>query len=242
MNILFVALEESGKKISDKILKDLDSQDLKHNYFSFGLDQQATSNIKEVNEIKIKPIMGFFQILKNLRYIFNLRNYMISLVEKFNIDHIFFIDSFDYSRFFYKKFNKIKFSQIVGPSVFIWKKNKAKFINDNFENIFSIFLADRKYYNSNIYSYIGHPLSTKVIPKKTNAYSIKNIGIFLGSRDQEVFNNLNIISNFIDNSLSYNYFFLHFQSIKHILIIIFLIILRYIYTLMIITIILIFLN
>ena len=214
MNILFVALEESGKKISDKILKDLDSQDLKHNYFSFGLDQQATSNIKEVNEIKIKPIMGFFQILKNLRYIFNLRNYMISLVEKFNIDHIFFIDSFDYSRFFYKKFNKIKFSQIVGPSVFIWKKNKAKFINDNFENIFSIFLADRKYYNSNIYSYIGHPLSTKVIPKQTKANSIKNIGIFLGSRDQEVFNNLNIISNFIDNSLNYNYFFFTLPKYK----------------------------
>ena len=207
MNILFVALEESGKKISDKILKDLDNQNLKHNYYSFGLDQQATSNIKEVNEMKIKPIMGFFQVVGNLRYILNLRKYMISLVEKFNIDHIFFIDSFDYSRFFYKKFNKIKFSQIVGPSVFIWKKNKAKFINDNFENIFSIFLADRKYYNPNIYSYIGHPLSSNVVPKNTNTKIIKNLGIFLGSRDQEVFNNLKTISNFINNSSNYNYFF-----------------------------------
>ena len=126
MNILFVALEESGKKISDKILKDLDNKNLKHNYYSFGLDQQATSNIKEVNEMKIKPIMGFFQVVVNFRYILNLRRYMISLVEKFNIDHIFFIDSFDYSRFFYKKFNKIKFSQIVGPSVFIWKNNRPE--------------------------------------------------------------------------------------------------------------------
>ena len=207
MNILFVALEESGKKISDKILKDLDNQNLKHNYYSFGLDQQATSKIKEVNEMKIKPIMGFFQVIVNLRYILNLRRYMISLVEKFNIDHIFFIDSFDYSRFFYKKFNKIKFSQIVGPSVFIWKKNKAKFINDNFENIFSIFLADRKYYKSNIYSYIGHPLSSNVVRKNTNIKSIKNVGIFLGSRDQEVFNNFKTISNFINNSPNYNYFF-----------------------------------
>ena len=144
MNILFVSLEESGKKISDKILKDLDNQNLNHNYYSFGLDQQATFNIKEVNEIKIKPIMGFFQVVKNLRYIFNLRKYMISLVEKFKIDHIVFIDSFDYSRFFYKKFNKIKFSQVVGPSVFIWKKNKAKFINDKFENIFSIDVDEKR--------------------------------------------------------------------------------------------------
>ena len=207
MNILFVSLEESGKKISDKILKGLDSQNLNHNYYSFGLDQQATSNIKEVNDIKIIPIMGFFQVVKNLRYIFNLRKYMISLVEKFNINHIFFIDSFDYSRFFYKKFNKIKFSQVVGPSVFIWKKNKAKFINDKFENIFSIFLADREYYNSDIYSYIGHPLSTNVVIKQTSNNSIKNIGIFLGSRDQEVYNNLKVISNFINNSPNYNYFF-----------------------------------
>jgi lipid-A-disaccharide synthase len=207
VNILFVALEESGKKISNTILKKLNNQNLKHNYFSFGLDQQVTFNIKELNEIKIKPIMGFFQVVRNLKYIYNLRKYMISLVEKFNIDHIFFIDSFDYSRFFYKKFNRIKFSQIVGPSVFIWKKNKAKFINDNFENIFSIFLADRKYYNPNIYSYIGHPLSSNVISKNTKIQSIKNVGIFLGSRDQEVFNNLKTISNFINNSPNYNYFF-----------------------------------
>ena len=115
MNILFVSLEESGKKISDKILKDLDNQNLNHNYYSFGLDQQATFNIKEVNEIKIKPIMGFFQVVKNLRYIFNLRKYMISLVEKFKIDHLVFIDCFEYSEYLYKKVKKRKFSQKVHP-------------------------------------------------------------------------------------------------------------------------------
>ena len=215
MNILFVSLEESGKKISCKILDKLSLQNISHTYYTFGLDDNFSSNIIDINNIKIKPLMGFFEVIKNVRYIYKLRSHLISQVQKFNIEYIFFIDSFDFSKFFYNKFNKIKCSQIVGPSVFIWKKKKAKYINDNFDKLFSIFLADKQYYDPHIYSYIGHPLSSNIVNRNLKTHSIKNIGIFLGSRDQEFFNNFKVISNFINiSSDNFNYIFFTLSKYK----------------------------
>jgi len=215
MNILFVSLEESGKKISSKILDKISQQNISHNYYTFGLDINFSSNISDINNMKIRPLMGFFEVIKNIRYIYNLRRHLISQVKKFNIEYIFFIDSFDFSRFFYNKFNKIKCSQIVGPSVFIWKKKKAKYINDNFDKLFSIFLADKQYYDPHIYSYIGHPLSSNIVSRNLKPKSIKNVGIFLGSRDQEIFNNFKIISSFISiSSNDFNYIFFTLPKYK----------------------------
>ena len=60
--------------------------------------------------------------------------------------------SFDFSKFYLKKYrnNSVKYCQFIGPSVFIWKKNKAKFINRYFDHIFSIFEVERNF--SRIYS------------------------------------------------------------------------------------------
>ena len=214
MNILFVTLEESGKKISVKILDELSIQKINHNYYTFGLDSNYASNIRDISNIKIKPLMGFLEIIKNIRYIYKLRSHLIFQIHKFDIRHIFFVDSFDFSKFFFKKFNKVKCSQIVGPSVFIWNKKKANYINNNFEKLFSIFLADKPYYDHNTYSYIGHPLSSNIVSRNLKFDSIKNIGIFLGSRDQEFFNNFKTISIFIDKYGS-NFNFIFFTLPKY---------------------------
>ena len=117
----------------------------------------------DLTNIKITPIMGFVDIVRNLKYLFNLRLKIKEIVDTHLFTHIFFVDSFDFSKFYIQKFksNKIKYCQIVGPSVFIWKSSKAKFINRNFDKIFSIFSVEKRYYNSDIYDYIGHPLKNK---------------------------------------------------------------------------------
>ena len=74
MNVLFVSLEESGKKISCKILDELSRQNISHTYYTFGLDNNFSSNIIDISNIKIKPLMGFFEVIKHIRYIYKLRN------------------------------------------------------------------------------------------------------------------------------------------------------------------------
>ena len=137
---------------------------------------------KDLTNIKIKSLMGLVDIFKNLPYLFNLRNSLNFIVKKNNFTHIFFVDSFDFSKFYLKKYrnNSIKYCQFIGPSVFIWKKNKAKFINKYFDHIFSIFEVERKFYKKEKYSYIGHPLLNNIVLDNRDKYPIiKTLEIIL---------------------------------------------------------------
>ena len=156
---------------------------------------------KDLTNIKIKSLMGLVDIFKNLPYLFSLRNSLNIIEKKNNFTHIFFVDSFDFSKFYLRKYrnNSVNYCQFIGPSVFIWKKNKAKFINRYFDHIFSIFEVERKFYKKEIYSYIGHPLLNNIVLENRDKYPIKNIGIFLGSRHQEIINNIPIITKLLKN-------------------------------------------
>ena len=162
---------------------------------------QENLPFRDLTNIKIKSLMGFVDIFKNLPYLFRLRNSLYKVQNDNNFTHIFFIDSFDFSKFYLNKFNNrsLKYCQFIGPSVFIWKKNKAKFINKYFDHIFSIFEVERKFYNKKKYSYIGHPLLNNIVLNKKDKFPIKNIGFFLGSRYQEIIYNIPIISKLISN-------------------------------------------
>ena len=166
----------------------------------------------DLTNIKITPIMGFIDIVCNLKYLFNLRLKIKEIIDANSFSHIFFVDSFDFSKFYMQKFksNKIKYCQIVGPSVFIWKSSKANFINKNFDKIFSIFNIEKRYYDPDVYNYIGHPLKNKIY--YSNDYNkINNIGVFLGSRRQEIYKNIPVIKKLILNlrkykNLTFNFF------------------------------------
>ncbi len=200
MKILFVTLEQSARE-NLKVL--LNNQFFLNNIdklYTFGMFEEGLP-FKDLTNIKIKSLMGVIDIIKNLSYLFNLRNSLNLVVNKNNFTHIFFIDSFDFSKFYLNKFrNKsVKYCQLIGPSVFIWKENKAKFINKYFDHIFSIFEVERKFYLKEKYSYIGHPLLKNIVFNNKDKYPIKNIGIFLGSRYQEIIPNIPIIVNLIKN-------------------------------------------
>ncbi len=203
MKILFITLEQSGRQIVKSILDDNFFKTNKNQIFTFGMDDSYLE-FNDVTNIKITPIMGFVDIFLNLKYLYNLRLKIKEIVDKHLFTHIFFIDSFDFSKFYIQKFksSKIKYCQIVGPSVFIWKSSKAKFINRNFDKIFSIFSIEKSYYNSDIYDYIGHPLKNKTY--YSHDYNeINNIGIFLGSRKQEIYKNIIIIKKLLLNLKKY---------------------------------------
>ena len=212
MKILFITLEQSGRQIVKSLLDDNFFIDNKNQIFTFGM-RKNYKEFTDLTNIKLHSIMGIVNIILNLKYLFNLRYEINKIVENYNFTHIFFVDSFDFSKFYLKKFksNKIRYCQVVGPSVFIWNSNKANFINKNFDMIFSIFNIEKKYYKPDIYSYIGHPLKNKAYHSKNYNNDIKNLGFFLGSRRQEIYKNINIIKNLIlslnfQKDLIFNFF------------------------------------
>ncbi len=212
MKILFVTLEESARQNLRSILNNNFYIQNYNNIFTFGLNDN-NSIFKDITNINIKSIMGLTNIIKNIPYLLKLRSKLHKIISSNNFTHIFFIDSFDFTKFYLNKFksNKIRYCQVIGPSVFIWRKNKAKYINNNLDHIFSIFKIESKYYKPNIYTYIGHPIFNMVVPKNNNINKISNIGIFLGSRFQEISKNINIIKNLLillnnNNSFEFHIF------------------------------------
>ena len=194
MKILFVTLEQSARENLKVILKNQFFQNNINKFHTYGM-QNENLPFEDLTNIKIKSLMGFVEIVKNIFYLFNLRNSLYQVEKNNNFSHIFFIDSFDFSKFYLNKFrsNSVKYCQLIGPSVYIWKKNKAKFINKYFDHIFSIFEIERKFYDKEKYSYIGHPLLNNIIVNQRKKYPLKNIGFFLGSRKQEIIYNIPIV-------------------------------------------------
>jgi len=212
LKILFVTLEQSARENVKALLNNKFFHNNIDKFYTFGMsDEDLVFN--DLTNINIQSLMGIVDIFKNLPYLFRLRNSLNLLEKENNFTHIFFVDSFDFSKFYLKKYrnNSIKYCQFIGPSVFIWKKNKAKFINKYFDHIFSIFEIERKFYNKQKYSYIGHPLLNNIVLDNSDKYPIKNIGIFLGSRYQEIIFNIPIITQLLKNlekleNFNFNFF------------------------------------
>ena len=218
MKILFVTLEESARQNLKSILDDNFYVQNSNNIFTFGL-KDNNSIFKDITNINIKSIMGVTKIFMNIPYLLKLRLKLYQIISSNNFTHIFFIDSFDFTKFYLNKFksNKINYCQVIGPSVFIWRKSKAKYINNNLDHIFSIFKIESKYYNPNIYTYIGHPIFNKVIQSKNNN-KIYNIGIFLGSRFQEISKNIftiKILLNLLNDKSSFKFHIFTTKEFNH---------------------------
>jgi len=215
LKILFVTLEQSARENIKVLLNNKFFQNNINNFYTFGMPNEDLV-FKDLTNIKIKSIMGLVDISKNLPYLFSLRNSLNLIEKKNNFTHIFFIDSFDFSKFYLKKYrkNSVKYCQFIGPSVFIWKKNKAKFINRYFDHIFSIFEVERNFYKKEKYSYIGHPLLNNIVLDNRDKYPIKNIGIFLGSRYQEIINNVPVITQLLKNLKKFRNFNFYFFVTK----------------------------
>ena len=119
MKVLFITLEQSGRQITKSILDDNFFKINKNQIFTFGMNNEHLE-FKDLTNIKVTSIMGFVDIVCNLKYLFNLRLKIKKIIDINSFTHIFFVDSFDFSKFYIQKFksNNIKYCQIVGPSVF----------------------------------------------------------------------------------------------------------------------------
>ena len=72
MKILFITLEQSGRQILKSILDDNFFKINKNQIFTFGMDDSHLE-FNDLTNIKITPIMGLVDIVRNLKYLYNLR-------------------------------------------------------------------------------------------------------------------------------------------------------------------------
>ena len=89
MKILFITLEHSGRQILKSILDDNFYKINKNQIFTFGMDDSYLE-FNDLTNIKISPIMGLVDIVRNLKYLFNLRLKIKEITDIHFFTHIFF--------------------------------------------------------------------------------------------------------------------------------------------------------
>lgn len=204
--IMFSAGEVSGDMHGANLARALKDIEPDIELFGFGGKMMQEAGVKLFANIKDYNVMGFYEVLMNLRRLFKLRALLKHVMEIEKPDVLVLIDYPDFNwrlAAIAKKLNIAVFSYIP-PSAWAWRKGRAKKVAVMADMIAAIFPFEMPVYEqagANI-EFVGNPLVETVKPSlsKENACaylkvdrSKKNILLLPGSRKQEIKNILPIM-------------------------------------------------
>ena len=221
MKIAIVATEASADFLGFKLIDVLKKRNKNLKLFGIGGQLMESTgfnsfvSIDNFNTIGIAEV--FFRIPKFLR--------ILKVIEKKirdeDPDLIITIDSPSFSYRLVKKLQdlrkkNVKFFHYVAPTVWAWKKYRAKIFSQLYDKMFTLFKFENKYFvEHNLEShFVGHQIffETKVLKKK------RVITFLPGSRNVEIKNNLlklkSVISYTANVYSDYSIYILTFEHSK----------------------------
>ncbi len=197
--IFIISGEKSGDLLGSKIAKQISKE--KFEIYGIGGNMMESAGVKLFSSINDISVMGIFEILpkifKILKKIKETAKYIIESKQ----DIVLTIDAPDFCfrvAKLVKKFDKnknIKFVHFIAPSVWVYRKNRAKKIAKIYDLLFCILPFEPPYFEKyGLKSiFVGHPIFDKnSLEYKFNENTIKYntnsniISITSGSRKSEV--------------------------------------------------------
>ena len=187
--IFICCTEQSGENIVFNICKKL----TKYNYQIDGVCGKSSTKYftNKYYDISLFKSLGLIEILFSIPKFIKIINNLSTKILLNNYDLVICVDSPDFNYQLAKKIKKNNFQkkiiQIVAPTVWAWRSGRAKKFSQVFDEIFTLFNFERKYFE-NVglkTTFIGHPIS--IIDESNYDNREKNLIAFLpGSRDNEI--------------------------------------------------------
>tara|TARA_B100000575_G_scaffold288238_1_gene287944 strand:- start:4536 stop:5642 length:1107 start_codon:yes stop_codon:yes gene_type:complete len=186
--IFICCTEQSGENICFNIIKRLKKYTFEiDGVCGFNSEKYINNKFFDISEFKS---IGLIEIIFSIRKYIKMINFLKNKIIENNYDLIICIDSPDFNYNLVKSLRKKNYSNkiihIVAPTVWAWRKNRAKKFANIFDEIFLLFDFEKKYFNfPNIIStVIGHPIFH--ISKRKKNINYKYISFLFGSRVNEV--------------------------------------------------------
>ena len=187
--IFICCTEQSGENICYNVL----SKIKKENFIINGVAGKKSEKYLNHKFFDISDFnaMGIVEVLININKYLKKIKFLTKEVLNNNYDLVICIDSPDFNYILAKKIKEKGFDkkiiQIVAPSVWAWRKNRAKKFSMYFDEILTLFKFENKYFTKFGLksSFVGHPIY--YISKIEKSFKNKKYISFLpGSRETEI--------------------------------------------------------
>ncbi len=204
-NIFICCTEQSGENICYNILSRLNLDHINIDGVC-GKQSEKFINNKFYDISEFKSI-GIVEIILSLSKYIKMIKFLKNQILQNNYDLIICIDSPDFNYNLVKSLRNNKYTkkiiQIVAPTVWAWRKNRAKKFAQLYNEIFLLFDFEKKYFQFPNFSstFIGHPIFH--IKKRTQKNNYKYISFLPGSRENEInklFKYFDLIEKYIDSN------------------------------------------
>ena len=206
IKIYLISTEPSGDVIGANLInsfKRINQEKYKFNFYGVGGGKMIKAGLKKsLFPIEQLSIFGFFEVVPKLFKIFNLLSITIKDIDKIKPDFLITIDSPDFNfrvlKRMFKKSYQVKKIHYVAPTVWVWRKNRAKILSKYADQLLTILPFESKYFiKHNLKTkFVGHPIfdikikRPKQIDKINKKYNINGNPIILsflpGSRHSEI--------------------------------------------------------
>lgn len=196
--VLIIAGEASGDLHGAGLVRELKKINPETEYYGVGGSKLREEGMDILFSIDKLAFMGFFEVLKNLSLIKELKNKLLFYIDQNRPDLVILIDYPGFNLRFAKEVKKREIPTLyyISPQVWAWGKRRVKTIGRLVDRMLVLFPFEEKLYKDagvNV-NFIGHPLLDLVQPSLSkqdfrNRLKIKEeilIGILPGSRWQEI--------------------------------------------------------
>jgi lipid-A-disaccharide synthase len=199
--VLIIAGEASGDLHGAGLIREIKKINPEIEYSGVGGSKLKEEGMDILFNIDRLAFMGFYEVLKNLSLIQELKNKLLIFIDQNKPDLVILIDYPGFNLRFAKEVKKreIPILYYISPQVWAWGKRRVKIISNLVDRMLVLFPFEESLYKEagvNV-NFIGHPLLDLVQPSFSkqdfrNSLKIKEeeilIGILPGSRRQEIEN------------------------------------------------------
>lgn len=199
MKIFFSAGEASGDVHGASLAREIKKISPSTELLGLGGNLMANEGVRLVRNYKDYSVMGFVEVLKNIRKIFKLLDDLTEIIRAERPDLLVLIDYPDFNWRLAKRVKKfgVKILSYIPPSAWAWRKGRAKTcaaIADVFIAIFPFELPVYEAAGAKIF-FLGNPLVDTVKPSMSQSEARKFFNVneseriillMPGSRRQEI--------------------------------------------------------
>ena len=219
MKYYIVAGEASGDLHGSNLMKALYKKDTNAEIRFWGGDLMQTVGGTLVTHYKERAIMGFVEVLLNLKKALNFIKSCKKDIAEFKPDVIVFIDNSGFNLRVAKwaKQQGFKTNYYISPQVWASRASRVKDIKRDVDKMFVILPFEKEFYKKYDYEveFVGHPLIDGIAGRKQvgeqdfrRKYNLGDkpiIALLPGSRKQEITKMLSVMLSLVDDFSDYKF-------------------------------------